>query len=80
MEKAEIKGVDELINDLQAKKDEFCLDEWMHKTQEECRVTDWMKCVECGVEKPPEDFHKIFVRHEGICKRCWNSCEEDYDE
>jgi len=52
------------------------------ETTSEVLNDDTVKCIECGQEKPLKDFQKVFDRRthpegEGICKKCWNFCEEE---
>ena len=67
-----LKDVESIVADLE-KKAEFSLEEWVAKTEDEFKVTDSIKCIECQREKPTAEMQKIFHRRagEGICKKCF---------
>ena len=70
--------LNEFERQLRLQRESFCLEEWVNRTLEDLQATDYVKCVECGIEKSPIEIHKQFQkRHEGICKRCWNFSEEE---
>jgi hypothetical protein len=69
-----------ILADLENRKVDFDIEEWAITTLTEFRVTDSIKCVVCGFEKPEVDMLKVFkvwtngkeTTNKGICKRCWN--------
>lgn len=71
---------DQLLHELEEKKNEFDIEEWATTQLEEFRVTDSIKCTICGQDKPEADMLKVFrtrangreTTNKGICKRCWN--------
>lgn len=75
--KEALQDIEGIVTDLE-KKQEFCLDEWVAKTEEEFKVTDSVKCIECNKEKPQAEMQKIFHKRagEGICRKCFFFYEE----
>lgn len=80
MTSEQLKDLDFFMQELGKKiAPEVNLDEWGHKTLDELRATDYMKCVVCGLDKAENDMQKVFkqwengkiISHKGICKRCW---------